>query len=47
VDELKARIDQLERWRIELNARIELLERGGGAGIAGTGQSESGGEKKV
>jgi polyhydroxyalkanoate synthesis regulator phasin len=47
VDELKARIDQLERWRIELNARIELLERGGGAGIAGTGQSEPGGEKKV
>ena len=44
MDELKGRIDQLERWRIELNARIDLLGRGG---AAGTGQSEPGGEKKA
>ncbi len=47
MDELKVRIDQLERWRVELSARIELLERGGAAGIAGTGQPEAKGEKKV
>ncbi len=47
VDELNARIAQLERERMELSARIELLERGGAPGSPGTGEAEAGGEGKV
>jgi polyhydroxyalkanoate synthesis regulator phasin len=47
IDELRARIDQLERGPMELNARIELLERGGTPLSAGTEPFEAGGEKKV